>query len=75
MPYYLYRFGPLDIPERVGEEAGYRAARARLDALRAQSTGAPPGRLRMVFASNEIEATDLLTNPRPPDPSVAAEDD
>ncbi len=75
MPYFVFRFGPIGIPELLGQDAVYKAARARMAAARAQSVGATDERVRMVFAANEIEAIDLLTSPRAPDASSAAEDD
>ena len=40
----------------------------------AAPTGEPP-LIRMIFAANEIEAADLLTQPRAPDASVYGADD
>lgn len=75
MPYYVYRSGPLGIPELLGQDPGYRAAKLLLTGLRAQEPAGQGERVRMVFAANEIEAVDLLTNPRAVDPSREAEDD
>lgn len=45
---------------------------ARRDGAPAAAEAAP---IRMIFAANEIEAADLLTQPREPDPSVHGADD
>lgn len=75
MPYYVYRSGPLGIPELLGQDASYRTAKRLLTGLRAQAPAGLGERVRMVFAANEIEAVDLLTNPRAVDPAGEAEDD
>ncbi|HEY5633800.1 MAG TPA: hypothetical protein VIT02_08560 [Burkholderiaceae bacterium] len=74
MPYYVFRTaGLLGLPERLGEAPGYRDAKALMTEIRAQADD--PASIRMVFAANEIEAADLLTQPREPDPSLAGDDD
>ncbi|MEK9775750.1 MAG: hypothetical protein VW339_06340 [Quisquiliibacterium sp.] len=88
MPYYVLKFGALGLPETLAQAASYREAKALLNAARAQSehasatqpnrtdtqSSAPP-LIRMIFAANEIEAADLLTQPRAPDPSAYGADD
>ena len=74
MPYYVFRTAALvGLPERLGEAPGYREAKALMTELRSRSDD--PASIRMVFAANEIEAADLLTQPREPDPSLAGDDD
>jgi len=93
MPYYVFSFGPLGIPEKLAEAQSYRDAKARLRELREQAeaaagqsgftearrtAAAPAGEpplIRMIFAANEIEAVDLLAQPRAPDPSAYGADD
>ena len=75
MPYYVFRTASLlGLPERLAEAPGYREAKELMSALRRQSSG-DPATIRMVFAANEIEAADLLTQVREPDPSIAGDDD
>ncbi|MBX3614532.1 MAG: hypothetical protein KF786_13265 [Burkholderiaceae bacterium] len=75
MPYFVFRIaGIVGLPERLAEAPSYREAKAILRELRAREGGdAAP--IRMVFAANEIEAADLLTQPREPDPSLYGADD
>jgi hypothetical protein len=74
MPYYIFRTASLlGLPERLGEAPGYRDAKAMMTGLRDKADD--PSAIRMVFAANEIEAADLLTQPREPDPSLAGDDD
>jgi len=93
MPYYVFTFGPLGMPQKLAQADSYREAKALLRSLRAQAERAPPAGgvvearrdaaqaaaegapIRMIFAANEIEAADLLTQPRQPDPSVYGADD
>jgi hypothetical protein len=93
MPYYVFSFGPLGIPEKLAEAQTYREAKARLRELREQAEAAAAGSgitqarrtmaapasepplIRMIFATNEIEAADLLTQPRAPDASAYGADD
>lgn len=75
MPYFVFRMGGVvGLPERLAEAPSYREAKALLRELRSREGGdAAP--IRMVFAANEIEAADLLTQPRTPDPSLYGADD
>jgi len=74
MPYYVFRLGGLaGLPEALAEVSSYREAKTRMRALREQA-GEDAASIRMIFAANEIEAADLLTQPRAPDPSMNADD-
>jgi hypothetical protein len=92
MPYYVFSFGPLGLPQKLAEAASYREAKALLNTARAkaqtesvvdsvtqlsrlQPASIEPPLIRMIFAANEIEAADLLTQPRTPDPSAYGADD
>lgn len=75
MPYFVFRTaGVPSLPERLAEAPTYREARAILRELRARAAG-HAAQIRMVFAANEFEAADLLTQPREPDPSLYGADD
>jgi hypothetical protein len=75
MPYFVFRTASvLGLPERLADAPSYREAKAMMTELRARP-GEDPTQIRMVFAANEIEATDLLTTPRTPDPSMDGADD
>ncbi len=74
MPYYVFRLGGLaGLPEYLAEAPGYRDAKALMRELRERESD-PAAQIRMVFAANEIEAADLLAQPREPDPSLNADD-
>jgi len=75
MPYFVFRIaGIVGLPERLAEAPSYREAKAILRELRGRE-GGDAATIRMVFAANEIEAADLLTQPREPDPSLYGADD
>jgi hypothetical protein len=75
MPYFVFRMaGALGLPECLADAPSYREAKALMTDLRARSAD-DPSLIRMVFAANEIEAADLLTQPRTPDPSMDGADD
>ena len=70
MPYYIYRIFPFGRLEKVDALPNYREASARLRALRKDI---PPGadwQARMIFAENELQAEDLLSQPRAPEPLI-----
>jgi len=74
MPYFVFRLGGLaGLPQALAELPSYREAKTTMRALREQA-GEDAALIRMVFATNEIEAADLLTQPRAPDPSMNADD-
>jgi hypothetical protein len=75
MPYFVFRPGALGLPEKVAEAPSYREAKALLAEFRRRPDVADPAAVRMIFAANEIEAADLLTQPRAPDPAMGGDDD
>ena len=75
MPYFVFRMGGLiGLPERLAEAPSYREAKAFIRELRGRE-GADAAPIRMMFAANEFEAIELLTQPREPDPSLYGADD
>lgn len=75
MPYFVFRTtGVVGLPECLAQAPSYREAKAVLRDMRAREPG-DAAAIRMVFANNEIEAADLLTQPREPDPSLYGADD
>ena len=75
MPYYVFRLaGIVGLPVCLAEAPSYREAKAIMRELRGRE-GDEAASIRMVFAANEIEATDLLSQPREPDPSLYGADD
>ncbi len=76
MPYFIYRVfeRPIRRLEPVGREESFRAASARTKALRS-AAGLPAGAaVRMVFASSELEAEDLLNRVRDPAPGLVGDE-
>jgi len=76
MPYFIYRaFAfPVRRLEAAGREDSFRAASACTKALRA-SPDLPAGcTVRMVFASSELEAEDLLNQVREAAPGVVGDE-
>ncbi len=75
MPYFVFRLaGIVGLPECLAQASSYREAKTMVRELRAREVG-DAAAIRMVFAANEIEAADLLTQPREPDPSLYGADD
>jgi hypothetical protein len=77
MPYYVYRVGPLGVLSKLAEFAVFRDASAHAKAARAApaegGTGLP-GRVKVMFAANELAAEDLLSQPREAGPMIGDDD-
>ena len=76
MPYYVYRIEafPIRRLERVGEAPAFGAASARAKTLRA-SPDLPAGcTIKVIFAANELEAEDLLSQVRTAQPGVVGDE-
>ncbi len=69
MPYYIYRVLPFAQLEKLGEFSIFKEASAQAKALRAAEAGATPGKVKVMFADNELQAEDLLCQIRDPGPS------
>jgi hypothetical protein len=69
MPYYIYRVLPFAQLEKLGEFSVFKEASAQAKALRATEAGATPGKVKVMFADNELQAEDLLCQIRDPGPS------
>ncbi len=64
MPYFLYEIGPLNILNKRGQVASFKEAKALANDLRknlATNTGTS---IKMIFAENELQAEDTLSQPR-----------
>jgi hypothetical protein len=77
MPYYVYRVGTLGLLTKLGEFPAFRDASSFAKAQRAGDAPGTPGRVRVMFADNELAAEDLLSAPRQAETgaSSVAEDD
>jgi hypothetical protein len=76
MPYYIYRIYefPVRRLELAEREDAFRAASARTKVLRAASDLPSGCSVRMVFAQNELEAEDLLSQVRAAAPGVVGDE-
>jgi diadenosine tetraphosphate (Ap4A) HIT family hydrolase len=74
MPYYIYRIGPLNLLEKQAQADTFKAAKAIANELRKQLDPRAGQTIKMIFAENEIQAEDTLSQPRELDPSLAGDD-
>jgi len=74
MPYFIYRIGPLNILEKQGQAESFKEAKALANALRKQLRPNGGQIIKMIFADNELQAEDTLSQPRELDPSLAGDD-
>lgn len=68
MPYYLYLIKPFTQLDKLAEFATYQEASAQAKALRASQTADAPGKIKVMFADNELQAEELLCEVRMPGP-------
>jgi acylphosphatase len=71
MPYFIYRVFAFRRLERVEAFASFGEASARAKALRASADLAPDCTVKVIFAANELEAEDLLSQVREKSPGIA----
>jgi hypothetical protein len=64
VPYFIYRVFPFRRLEKVDEAASFREASVRAKALRAGVDRPPDCAVKVIFAPNEIEAENLLSEVR-----------
>lgn len=69
MPYYIYRVRPFSQLDRLAEHPAYPEASAAAKSLRAAQAADDQARIKMIFASSELEAEDLLSQVRSPGPA------
>ena len=75
MPYYIFRIGALGVATKLAEHPSFREASLQAKALRAADAAtATPGRIKVMFADNELAAEDLLGQVREPGPVVGDDD-
>lgn len=74
MPYFIYEIGPLNILNKRGEAAGFKEAKATVNELRKGLDPNTGKQIKMIFAENELQAEDTLSQPRELDPSLAGDD-
>jgi hypothetical protein len=74
MPYFIYQVGPLNILNKRGQADSFKEAKAQTNELRkglAPNTGV---QVKMIFADNELQAEDTLSQPRELDHTLAGDD-
>ncbi len=71
MPYFIYRVSsfPLRGLEKLEQHAAFRDASARAKVLRAAAGAAEAGSIKVILADNELQAEDLLSQQRSPQPN------
>lgn len=74
MPYFVYRVFPFRQLERIEAAATFGTASARAKALRADPARPADCTIKVVFAANENEAEDLLSQVRTPAPGVVGDE-
>lgn len=71
MPYYVYRVAsPLRTLEKLAEFGAFREASSHAKSLRQQHPEGDPAAVRAVFADNELQAEDLLSQVREAPPQL-----
>ena len=74
MPYYVFRIGMFKVLEKQGEWAGFKDAKAQVNALRKTLDPKSGDRYKMIFADNELAAQETLGAERDLDASLAGDD-
>lgn len=68
MPYYIYRVKPFAQLEKLANFETYQDASAHAKALRAKQRADSLGKIKIMFAGNELQVEDLLCQVRTPGP-------
>jgi hypothetical protein len=74
MPYFVYKIGPLNILDKQGQVDSFKEAKTLANTLRKALDPMSGVRIKMIFADNELQAEDTLSQPRELDPSLAGDD-
>lgn len=64
MPYYIYRVKPFAQLERLAAFDTFAEASAQAKTLRATQSAVAPGKIKVMFADDELQAEDLLCQVR-----------
>ena len=68
MPYFIFRLRPILPPEKLTEFDSYQQASAHAKQLRTASAAGPGEKIKVMFAADEMQALDLLSQVRTPGP-------
>lgn len=74
MPYFIYEIGPLNILNKRGQADSFKEAKVVANDLRKGLDPTCGTQIKMIFAENELQAEDILSQPRELDPSLAGDD-
>ena len=74
MPYYIYRVFPFRRLEKADAADAFGQASARAKAMRASPDLPADCMVKVIFAANENEAEDLLSQVREPAPGVVGDE-
>jgi hypothetical protein len=64
MPYFIYEVGPLNILNKRGQADSFKAAKSAANELRKGLRPNGGTSIKMIFAENELQAEDILSQPR-----------
>ena len=64
MPYYIFRVKPFSQLEKLAEFDAFNDASAQAKVLRADEGTASTGKIKVMFAENELQAEELLCQVR-----------
>ena len=64
MPYYIYRVKPFAQLEKLAVFDAFADASAQAKTLRATQIADTPGKIKVIFAEDELQAEDLLCQVR-----------
>ena len=74
MPYFIYRVFPFRRLEKVTDMPTFGEASAQAKALRASPERPADCTIKVIFAADEIEAENLLSQVREPAPGVVGDE-
>ena len=69
MPYYIYRVMPFAQLEKLAEHSAFATASSAAKTLRLGQPAHAPGKIKVIFADNALQAEDLLCQVRDPAPT------
>jgi len=69
VPYYIYRIKPFSILEMLATHEAFAEASAQAKQLRAGLPANSPDKIKVMFAENQLQAEDLLSQVREPRPA------
>jgi hypothetical protein len=74
MPYFIYQIGPLNILNKRAQADSFKEAKGIANELRKGLDPSSGTQIKMIFAENELQAEDTLSQPRELDASLAGDD-